>query len=251
MIKPYSKGFFIAGEKGAMVLWVRSEENNATSEKQLYDFIRKWTPLACKDLRILGLDLSPSEETISISLENNNIGSIVTRSIGLNEDTEKEIIFDLLSRGFHSGSISSIDVATQRPLVLTSSKEDCTIRLWNYETSTCELGKGYYVLRNDSGDDDALREAAKLLISVAMHPSGYQMAASTINKVRLYHILQDEFLLYDELDIRYCKAMSFSRGGQLLACADGIYIRIFNSYNLELLHTIKMSAAVPGKTILN
>ena len=33
LIRPYSKGFFLAGEKGTMVLWVRSEENNATSEK--------------------------------------------------------------------------------------------------------------------------------------------------------------------------------------------------------------------------
>lgn len=212
----------------------------------MYDFIRKWTPLACKDLRILSLDLSPTEETISISLENNNIGTIVTRSIGLNEDTEKEITFDLLSRGFHSGGIASVDVATQRPLILTCSKEDCTIRLWNYEKSTCELGKGYYVM-----DDDALREAAKLLIAVAMHPSGYQMAASTINKIRLYHILQDEFLLYDEIDIRYCKAMSFSRGGHLLAAVDGVYIRIFNASTLDLIHSLKMHNATPDKTIIN
>lgn len=238
LIRPYSKGFFLAGEKGTMVLWVRSEENNATSEKQPYDFIRKWTPMACRGLRILSLDLSPSEETIVISLENNNIGTVVTRSIGLNEDTEKEIMFDLLSRGFHSGAISSVDVAKQRPLILTCSKEDCTIRLWNYEKAMCELGKGYYVV-----DDEAHKEAAKLLISVAMHPSGYQMAASTINKVRLYHILQDEFMMYDEIDIRYCKAMSFSRGGHILACADGVFIRIFNSSTLELIHSIKMHKA--------
>ena len=67
VIKAYSKGFFIAGDKGSMVLWVKSEENDATSEKQAFDFIRKWTPLACKDINILSLDLSPSEEVLAFS----------------------------------------------------------------------------------------------------------------------------------------------------------------------------------------
>jgi hypothetical protein len=31
--------------------------------------------------------------------------------VGLNEDTEREIKYDLLCRGFHSGSITSLDVA--------------------------------------------------------------------------------------------------------------------------------------------
>ena len=42
LIKPYSKGFFIASDNGYMALWVRHEENNSTSGKQAFDFIRKW-----------------------------------------------------------------------------------------------------------------------------------------------------------------------------------------------------------------
>lgn len=42
IIKPYSKGFLLCSDTGYMALWVRSEENNSTSGKQLYDFIRKW-----------------------------------------------------------------------------------------------------------------------------------------------------------------------------------------------------------------
>ena len=80
-----------------------------------------------------------------MSLENNNIGKLSVKSIGLNEDTEKQIVFDLLARGFHSGSITSIDMSTQRPLLLTCSPEDSSIRLWNYDESTCELGKAYYI----------------------------------------------------------------------------------------------------------
>lgn len=45
-----------------MALWVRSEENNSTTGKNPYDFIRKWQPPSTKGVKILSLALSPSEE---------------------------------------------------------------------------------------------------------------------------------------------------------------------------------------------
>jgi WD40 repeat protein len=100
----------------------------------------------------------------------------------------KEIDFDLICKGFHSGEISCIDIAVQRPLLITCSKQDSTIRLWNYKTYTCEMAREYYVV-----EDMSLREAARPLISVAIHPGGYYMAASFIDKIRFHHILHDEF----------------------------------------------------------
>ncbi len=94
-----------------MALWVRSEENNSTSGKSAFDFIRKWQPSACQNLKILSLDVSPNEDYLSISLANNNIGIIEAKSIGLNEDLNKEIKFDLVCKGFHAGKISSLDIA--------------------------------------------------------------------------------------------------------------------------------------------
>jgi hypothetical protein len=68
LIKAFSKGFYISSNNGWMALWVRSEENNSTSGKQAFDFIRKWQPKGTKDLDILSLDVSPNEEYLSISL---------------------------------------------------------------------------------------------------------------------------------------------------------------------------------------
>lgn len=163
----------------------------------------------------MSLDVSPGEEHIALSLENNNIGIVLTKSIGLNEDPNKEIKFNLISKGFHSGQISSMDIAVQRPLILTCSKEDSTIRLWNYKTYQCEMAREYFVL-----EDMSIREAAKPLISVAIHPSGYYMAASFIDKIRMHHILHDEFKHYKNIDIRYCKTMKFSNGGHLFTCIE-------------------------------
>jgi WD40 repeat protein len=91
----------------------------------------------------------------------------------------------LISRGFHSRAITTLDCATQRPLLLTCSYEDCSIRLWNYEQSVCELGKEFFV----APVEDQLKEIKKILLSVTMHPSGYILAASTLTKIRLYHIM--------------------------------------------------------------
>lgn len=63
-----------------------------------------------------------------------------------------EVKFDLICRGFHNGSITGIDVATQRPIIATCSREDSTIRLWNYMTGQCELAREYFVL-----EDKAIR----------------------------------------------------------------------------------------------
>jgi hypothetical protein len=64
-----------------------------------------WQPAATKNIKILSLDCSSgaNEDYLAISLENNNIGIIQIKSIGLNEDLEKEIKFDLVCKGFHSG----------------------------------------------------------------------------------------------------------------------------------------------------
>ncbi len=60
---------------------------------------------------ILGSSVSANEEKFAVFLLNNNIGLIDIKTIGLNEDTEREIKSDLVCRGFHSGGITSIDVA--------------------------------------------------------------------------------------------------------------------------------------------
>jgi len=73
-----------------MALWVRSEENNSTSGKELYDFIRRWQPIAIKNRSILSCSIA-NDEMLACCLDNNNIGVLQMKSIGLNEDLQREI----------------------------------------------------------------------------------------------------------------------------------------------------------------
>ena len=156
------------------------------------------------------------------------------KTLGLNEDINRDIKFDLVCRGFHSGSIDSVDIAVQRPIIVTASREDSTIRIWNYYTHQCELAREYYIL-----EDASIRDAARPLKSIAIHPSGYYLAASFIDKIRLYHILHDELRAYKTLEVKNCQRMRFNPGGNFFFVVDGKNVIIYNAYTLQRLHQIK------------
>ena len=95
-----------------MSLWVRSEENNKTSGKDSFDWIKTWWSPVCKNQRILSLAVDLAEENLALGLANNNIGILSIKSFGLNDEAAPlEVKFDLVCKGFHSGAISAIDVA--------------------------------------------------------------------------------------------------------------------------------------------
>jgi len=48
------------------------------------------------------------------------------------EENRLKIKMDHIYGGFHSAPITGLDVCIQRPLIVTCSREDSTIRVWNY-----------------------------------------------------------------------------------------------------------------------
>ena len=52
-----------------------------------------------------------------------------------------ELKMNLVCDGFHQGPITSMDVALQRPIIVTTSKVDKTVRVWNFLTGHCEYCK--------------------------------------------------------------------------------------------------------------
>ena len=47
----------------------------------------------------------------------------------------QEIRYQMIGKGFHSGAITSFEVCSQRPILMTCCKEDQTVRIWNYVTN--------------------------------------------------------------------------------------------------------------------
>ena len=90
------------------------------------------------------------------------------------------------------------------------SREDCTIRLWNYITGKCDLAREYFAFDKDS---NKMRDSVKPLVSIAMHPSGYYLAAGFIDKVRVFHVLHNELREYASKDFKNCNNIIFSNNG--------------------------------------
>ena len=76
---------------------------------------------------------------------------------------------------------------------------------------------------------------------MAIHPSGYYLAAGCIDKLRFFHILNEELRPYREILIKNCTLIKFSTGGQYLAAAYPKHksthytVNLFDSYTLEVI----------------
>ena len=134
-MRPYSRGFFLGSDDGNMALWMRSDESAGPGHKQVYEFVRKWMPGRKRNCRINGLAVAPSEETLAVAFNDNDLGLASMASILQNglmgsggqqgsfvTQGEQEVAFEFLCSGFHTSNISGLDVSTQRPLIASSSK---------------------------------------------------------------------------------------------------------------------------------
>lgn len=235
-IREFSKGFIVASDKGHMAMWVRAEENNQSTNKegQLFDFVRSWKLFKNEsqpNTPVISIDISPQqEEYIAAACANNNIYLTNYKSIGFNEGMDKEVKVDQVSKGFHSGPITAMDVAVQRPLIVTCSREDSTIRIWNYYKFTCEQARIITTM-----DESAMSKQVKPLLTVAMHPSGYYMAAGFMDKIRIYHILHDSIKTFRNVEIKHCNRIKFSNGGQYFVAVDQRHVYMYHSYTLKRL----------------
>lgn len=142
-----------------------------------------------------------------------------------------------------------MEISLQRPIIVTFSKDDCTIRIWNYLSGQCMLSRRYFIvaastqavdpehamqnpqLYQGGGKDSSV----KPVLSIALHPSGYYMAAGFIDRVRVMHVLDDELRDFRSLEHRNCSKLKFSNGGQFLVIVEQKFFFVYASYTLEKL----------------
>lgn len=89
-------------------------------------------------------------------------------------------------------------------------------------------------------------ENEKPLLTLAFHPSGYYIAVGCIDKLRFFHVLNNQLRPYRELAVKNAHIVKFSNGGHLLAACFPFrdetnidHIKVFNSLTLEELIIFK------------
>lgn len=120
-------------------------------------------------------------------------------------------------QGNQSGSVVQVDVCLQRP-IFASCGIDKTVRIWNYELRQYEV----------------VHHCAEEPMALALHPNGFQLAVTCKERIRLYHILQESLRLVRELPLKSCRAVRYSNGGHMLACAAGLTISIFRTLTVRI-----------------
>uniref|UniRef100_F7GKM5 Cilia- and flagella-associated protein 57 n=1 Tax=Callithrix jacchus TaxID=9483 RepID=F7GKM5_CALJA len=207
-IAAYSKGFACSAGPGRVLLFEKMEEKDVYRES--------------REIRqdILCLCFSPSEETLVASTSKNQLYSI---TMSLTEISKREAAhFEYLTCPLHSAPITGLATCIRKPFIATCSL-DQSVRVWNYETNTLELYKGY-------------QEEA---YSISLHPSGHFIAVGFADKLRLMNLLLDDIRSFKEYSVRGSRECSFSNGGHLFAAVNGNVIHIYTTTNLENILSLK------------
>lgn len=136
------------------------------------------------------------------------------RTIGTPMDTKAASgVSDMRTGGHHTSAILAADMAFERPLVVTIGA-DATARVWNYLSGKCELV--HYFRTEDP-------------ISVAFHPSGFQILVSFKDRIRSYNVLIDKIKPYRETVLKNCKCLKYSNGAQYWAAASAVNVAVYET----------------------
>lgn len=124
---------------------------------------------------------------------------------------------EFLSGGAHRGPVTSLDIAVQRPIIVTASRQECSVRVWNYASKECELSWRF------PGEEP---------LAVAMHPLGFLAAVAFFDKIRVVQVLADELKPHRLISAKGVRLLKFSNGGHLLAAAKGRDVLVLSSRTL-------------------
>jgi len=234
----YSKGFVCGGSGNTVCLFEQSDDP--------HEYYRHSKTFRVKGQmsRITNLAVSPSEDILACSLDNNHV-----YLLGLsNSDIlkEEDLNFDIMTTSVHGPfvpegkktqanggafdvldcRVTGLDTCVRKPLVATCGT-DRTIRIWNYLDKNLVLMKSF----------------AEIPVSLAFHPSGLHLLVGFSDKLRLLNVLMDDIRPFKEFALKGSRVVTFSNGGQLFAAANGNIIQVFQTYTFECVHTLRGHAS--------
>ena len=227
-IKSYDEGLIIGSNKGN-ILFVEKLPSG--------DYLPIRFSLKDKESSITGICLENLNELLLVvGFKSNEIGYMGLKEILTNiKNPDYNLELNLICDGFHRGAINCMDVSLQRPIIITCSTEDKSIRIWNYLTGHCENCKIVLEEKEDS------KEKEINFLALAIHPNGYYVAISDNEMIRFFHLCHKELRFYsndqvgNEQSKPNCTILKFSNGGHLLAAVSERKIYVIRSFSREIL----------------
>ena len=265
-LKVLKDGIIVGNDKGDLLFLektnknaINENENNIINDDnkiknnqefvnklQKYKIINQYTSGYYIPIRIIhreinssctGLTCSFNEDMLLITYKNNEIIYCEIKDIFFYlKDNDFNINFHILCEGFHSGNITSIDTSIQRPIIVSASNIDKTIRIWNYLSGHSEFAK---IILTESEEHHIYNFN---ILSLALHPNGYYLAIADLETIWFFHLCYRELRFYgtdivkqNETRREKCHILKFSNGGHLLCAVSGKNIYLLKSYTRDLI----------------
>lgn len=168
-----------------------------------------------RDKRLIAALAHKSE--VFVGLDDGSFLQLEISSPKIDQNTYKYHMLPVSSE-FHQGQIVDLDVCQKKPLLVTCGV-DKRIKVWNY--ATMRLAQQL--------------QLEKAVNSVSFHPTGFHLAACTKEKVILMNLLIKKIKVVFDFSFRDVRLVKFSQGGQFLAIASELEIRIFSFYHQKML----------------
>ena len=163
---------------------------------------------------ITQMALNPKLDTLVFTTDANQILKV---NIKLERPDEADK-YEYLISSFHSKGILGLDVCIKKQIIATCAT-DRTVRIWSYTNNKFEL--------------DICQSYQEETYSLALHPSGFHIVIGFSESVRMMNILENQLVAFKNIQIKNCREISFSHGGQYFACQNAQNINVYKFYTGE------------------
>lgn len=168
--------------------------------------------------------ISPKQDLLVFGTDANQVMKV---QINLERPHEADR-YEYLISSFHSKSIIGMDVCIKKNIVATCST-DRTVRIWSFDSA----GKLIVPSPQKKDAGPLVKTFQEETYSLALHPSGFHIVIGFADCVKMMNILSNNLEPFKNIQIKNCKEIQFSHGGQYFACQSGQNIQVFKFYTGE------------------
>jgi WD40 repeat protein len=134
------------------------------------------------------------------------------------QDKPLEVILKHVYDGTHSGSITDMDTCQRKPYLVTCSREDQSLRLWNYRTRVSLATK---IFTSDS----------QRPMSCSIDPTGNIILVCFPGRIQIFYIHVKGLIMDREIICRGARKAYFNHGGGNFVVACGRKIEVYQTHS--------------------
>ena len=245
----FCNGLIVGNKNGDLLFMEKNRSINLDSDSKNLSIYKK-IRLIHREIKseCTGISLSYDQSVLCLSFKNNEISYCDLKNSfeSMKVSNDFELKFHLLCDGYHHSPITSMDVSTQRNILITSSNKDSSIKIWNYLKGSSEYCS--LIFSEEKQENKRILKNFNIL-SLALHPSGYYLALSNQAMIWFFFIYYKQLKFYGTEQITntnndkvfedriQCHILKFSNGGQYLIAGNLVNnIFVIDSYTREILN---------------